>query len=216
MALLPEGVRLRDRLGKTKGSNETPAGNWEPIRLVSPAELPAWDASLGLLHVVVDTPKGSPIKFKYDTGKRAYTISHVLPPGTVFPFDFAIPQTLAEDGDRLDVLILIEEPTFAGCLVSVRLVGVLQAEQTQEEGKTNRNDRLIAAAEASRTYRDIRSLGSVPAHLLTEIEHFFVSYNKERGRKFYLVGRFGRKRARQLVKDGERRFRQSTKPTTRP
>jgi inorganic pyrophosphatase len=165
-------------MGKTRGSNETPAGNWEPIRLVSLAELPAWDSSLGLLHVVVDTPKGSPIKFKYDTGKRAYTISHVLPPGTVFTFDFgSIPQTLAEDGDPLDILILIEEPTFAGCLVSVRLVGVLQAEQTQEEERRTATIASSPPPKTSRTYRDIRSLGSVPAHLLNQIEHFFVSYN---------------------------------------
>src|SRR5215470_15821316 len=69
--------------------------------------LPAWDTSTGLLHVVVDTPKGSPIKFKVDQKKNCYTISHILPPGSVFPFDFgSIPSTLAEDGDPLDVLIL--------------------------------------------------------------------------------------------------------------
>lgn len=192
-------------------SEKKPAGTSGSARLPSLSELPAWDSSSGLLHVVVDTPKGSPIKFKYDTEKRAYTISHIFPPGTVFPFDFgSIPQTLAEDGDPLDVLILIEEPTFAGCLVPVRLVGVLEAEQTQK-GKTNRNDRLIGAAEASRTYRGIRSLGSVPEHLLREIEHFFISYNKERGREFRILGRYGPKRSRDLVEEGVRRFRQKAR-----
>src|SRR6266704_3252520 len=97
-----------------------------------PDDMPAWDPDSGHLNVVVDTPKGSAIKFKYDSSNRIYKVSHILPPGTVFPFDFgSIPSTLAEDGDPLDVLILMEQPSFAGCLVPVRLVGVLEAEQTQ-------------------------------------------------------------------------------------
>ncbi len=171
------------------------------------SDLATWNSSSGLLQVVVDTPKGSPVKFKYDVASRCYTIAHILPPGAVFPFDFgSIPGTLAEDGDPLDLLILMEEPTFAGCLVPVRLIGVLEAKQTQE-GRTNHNDRLIGAAEASRTYRGLRRLDDAPGHLIKEIEHFFVSYNEERGRRFRVLGRFGPARARSLVDAGERRFR---------
>ena len=120
-----------------------------------------------------------------------YKISHLLPPGTVFPFDFgSIPSTLAEDGDPLDVLILMEEGSFAGCLVQVRLVGVLEAKQTQQD-KTQRNNRLIGVAAVSRVYETIRTLDDLPVRRLTEIEHYFVSYNQERGRKFRLMGRFG-------------------------
>jgi inorganic pyrophosphatase len=170
-----------------------------------------WDSSSRLLHVVVDTPKGSPIKFKYDAEKRGFTIAHVLPPGMVFPFDFgSVPRTLAEDGDPLDALVLLEAPTFAGCVVPVRLVGVLEAKQTQK-GKTMRNDRLIGVAGESRTYREIRRLDDVPDHLRRSIEHFFVSYNEERGRRFRVTGRFGPARARSLVRAGERRFRGSTR-----
>jgi inorganic pyrophosphatase len=172
------------------------------------SDLPTWNSSSRLLQVVVDTPRGSPVKFKYDVASRCYTIAHILPPGAVFPFDFgSIPGTLAEDGDPLDLLILVEEPTFAGCLVPVRLIGVLEAKQTQD-GKTNRNDRLIGAAEASRTYRGLRRLDDAPGHLIKEIEHFFVSYNEARGRRFRVLGRFGPARARSLVDAGERRFRQ--------
>ena len=177
---------------------------------VSPIDVPAWDRESGLLHVAVDTVRGSPIKFKFDTSKRCYTIAHVLPPGTVFPFDFgSIPGTLAEDGDPLDVLILIEHPTFTGCLVPVRLIGVLEAKQTQE-GKTNRNDRLIGVAEKSRLYRVAKSFRDLPGKLVEEIEHFFVSYNEERGRKFVVVRRSGSRRAASLVKAGEERFRRGS------
>jgi inorganic pyrophosphatase len=73
-----------------------------------------------------------------------------------------------------------------------------------------RNDRLIGVAEDSRTYREIRRLDDVPDHLLRSIEHFFVAYNEERGRRFRMIGRFGPARARSLVRAGERRFRGST------
>ena len=172
-----------------------------------PPTLPAWDA--GLLHVVVDTPAGSAAKFKLDQKKGEYTISHILPPGTVFPFDFgSIPSTAADDGDPLDVLVLVETPTFAGCLLSVRLIGALEAKQTQE-GKTLRNDRLIGVAEASRRYKDIRRITDVPPHLLRELEHFFVSYNEERGRKFRVLRRVGPAAAKKLVTAAERRFQKS-------
>ena len=168
--------------------------------------MPAWDPQTGHLNVIVDTPKGSTIKFKYDVSNRIYTISHILPPGTVFPFDFgSIPSTLAADGDPLDVIVLIEEGSFAGCLVPVRLVGVLEAEQTQE-GKTQRNDRLIGVAVASRLYEKTGTLKDLPVRRLTEIEHYFVSYNKERGRKFRPRGRFGPARARALVRQGEKYY----------
>ena len=170
-----------------------------------------WDSPSKALHVVVDTPKGSPIKFKYDVANRCYTIAHVLPPGMVFPFDFgSVPETLADDGDPLDALILLEAPTFAGCMVPVRLVGVLEAKQTQK-GRTMRNDRLVGVAEDSRTYREIRKMNDVPAALLRSIEHFFVAYNEQRGRRFRVTGRFGPTRARRLVREGQRRFRETAR-----
>jgi len=177
-------------------------------------ELPPWDSSTGLLHVIVDTPKGSRIKFKYEPHKQIYEASYLFPAGTFFPFDFgSIPSTLADDGDPLDVLVLMEQPSFTGCLVSVRPIGVLAAKQTQE-GKTNRNDRLIGVAEVSRTYQNLQTLKDVPARLLSEIERFFVFYNEDRNRKFKVLGRFGPDRAERLVSAGERRFRQND--TRRP
>jgi inorganic pyrophosphatase len=180
-----------------------------PTRPV-PSELPSWNAS-GLLQVLVDTPRGSAVKFKLDVEQRCYTIAHVLPPGTVFPYDFgSIPSTRAPDGDPVDVLILMEAATFAGCLVPVRLIGALEAEQTQE-GKTNRNDRLIGVAEKSRRFASMRELADISRRELAAIELFFVSYNEERGRRFRVLRRVGPARARGLVAAGETRFRRAAK-----
>src|SRR5262249_26353611 len=101
----------------------------------------------GLVHVIVDTPKGSRNKFKYDEALGLFRLGKVLPLGSSFPYDFGfIPATRAEDGDPVDILVFADEPTFCGCLVTVRLLGVIEAEQT-EKGQTVRNDRLVGIVE---------------------------------------------------------------------
>ncbi len=92
----------------------------------------------------------------------------------------------------------MDEPAFVGCLVESRVVGVIEANQT-EDGKTERNDRIIAVAAESHTHRDIKSLDDLNKTLLEEIEHFFVSYNEQRGKKFESLGHRGPQRARSLV-----------------
>ena len=169
--------------------------------------LPPFDPKSGTLNVVIDTPKGCRSKFSYDMKRKAYMLKSVLPQGAVFPFDFgSIPGTVGEDGDPLDALVLMDEPAFCGCLIESRLLGVIEAEQS-EDGKTERNDRLIAVAAESPTHSEIRSLSDLSPTLINEIEHFFVSYNQQRGKKFRPLGRHGPKRAEQLVKKQKRRIK---------
>src|SRR6187397_1806408 len=125
----------------------------------SPESLPAWDPESGLLRVLVDTPRGSAVKYKLDAEKGVCKVAHVLPSGMVFPYDFgSIPGTLADDGDPLDLLVIAEAGTFPGCLVEVRLIGGIQARQTQR-GRTARNDRLVGVAAESRADVRTRRLG---------------------------------------------------------
>ncbi len=104
----------------------------------------------------------------------------------------------------------MDEPAFVGCLVAARLIGAIQAEQT-EDGKTERNDRLIAVAEELRTHKNVRSLGDVSDNLVGEIEHFFVSYNEAKGKRFAPKGRVGPRKARALVDEGVRHFEAARK-----
>src|SRR5262249_28719098 len=105
------------------------------------------DPASGRLNVVVDTPKGSRNKYKFDEQHQLWRLSKVLPLGLLFPYDFGfVPSTQGEDGDPVDVLLLMDEPTFPGCVVSARLIGILEAEQT-DDSETVRNDRLIATVE---------------------------------------------------------------------
>ena len=144
-----------------------------------------------LVNVIVETPAGSRNKYKYDEQLGLFMLHKMLPVGAAFPFDFGfIPGTRAEDGDALDIMLVGTDPTFVGCLITVRLLGVLEANQT-ERGETIRNDRLIGTAETEKIHPRERSLNDLPAKLLDEIEHFFVSYNRAEGRKFVSLGRCG-------------------------
>jgi inorganic pyrophosphatase len=128
-----------------------------------------------------------------------------------FPYNFGfIPSTRGEDGDPLDVLMLMDEPAFANCLVAARLIGVIEAEQ-YEDGKTMRNDRLTAVAVESRDHRGVDDLGQIHPNLLHEIEAFFVYYTAAEGKAFKPLGRAGPQRARELVKDGMKVAQAATK-----
>jgi inorganic pyrophosphatase len=160
------------------------------------------------LNVLIETPKGSRNKYNYDEKLGLFKLGGVLPSGASFPFDFGfVPSTLGGDGDPLDVLVLMDEPAFAGCLVRTRLVGVIEAEQTERDGETERNDRLVGVAADSRLHTRVRTLEQLGTTLLEEIEHFFVSYNQIKGKVFKPLARSGPARATELVEEGAKRFR---------
>lgn len=167
------------------------------------------------LRVIVETPKGSRNKFGYDENLGLFKLTGLLPAGSSFPYDFGfIPSTLGEDGDPLDVLLLMDEPVFTGCLVPARLLGVIEAEQTERDGQSMRNDRIIAVAAKSLAHRSLKSLEKMEQNaggkvLLEEIEYFFVSYNTFKGKEFKPLGRFGPDRAQRLIEQGIERFRKT-------
>ena len=158
-----------------------------------------YDPDTGLVRVIIDTPKGSRNKYKFDEQLGLFTLSRVLPAGMVFPFDFgSIPGTQAEDGDPLDMLLLTDAPLIVGCLVQARLLGVIRATQT-ERGKTIRNDRLLGAVQTKVNRPRVRSLKEIGTECLRDVEHFFVAYNQAQGRTFRVSGRSGVGIARKLL-----------------
>lgn len=152
------------------------------------------------LEVVIETPKGSRNKLKYDQSSERFKLSKVLPEGMMFPYDFGyVPSTKAEDGDPLDVLVLTDEPLFPGCLVDCKLIGVIEVEQEQE-GEKYRNDRLIAVATASLLYSNINHLDELNAVVREQVEQFFVNYQRVRGVKLTILGHHGPDRAIQTLR----------------
>jgi len=181
-----------------------------------PVGLFDWGMSLpsrsdgGLVHVIVDTPKGSGNKYKYDPQLRLFKLSRVMPLGLHFPCDFgAIPSTAAADGDALDVAIFTDEPCFPGCLLTVRLIGVLEAEQT-EKGRTIRNDRLVAMPETPVNKPEVRQLRDLAKGSMAQLEEFFVGYNRAHGRQFKPLARRGPRYAEQLLRAAMRLHEQES------
>src|SRR6266852_4075434 len=104
---------------------------------------PQLDQKKSICRAVIETPKGCRNKFDYDPGSGLFMLGGLLPEGMMFPFDFGfIPSTLGGDGDPLDILVLMDAPAHVGCLIEVRIIGIIEAEQS-ENGETVSNDRLL-------------------------------------------------------------------------
>ena len=156
------------------------------------------------VQVIIETPKDSRNKYAFDPDTGLFQLRKVLPTGMVFPYDFGfIPSTEAEDGDPLDILILMDAPAFPGSLVNARLIGVFEAEQT-EGGKTQRNDRLIAVANSSLTHSNVKDLDDLNKNLLDEMSKFFENYHQGKGKSFKVLGQKGAKAAMKLLKKAQR------------
>ncbi|SMB78807.1 inorganic diphosphatase [Deinococcus hopiensis] len=160
------------------------------------------DPSRHTCRAIIETPKGRRSKFDYDPHSGLFELGGLLPEGMTFPLDFGfVPSTLGEDGDPLDVLVLSEESTFTGCLLEVRLIGVIEAEQS-EEGQTGRNDRMLAVSSASHLYREVSHMKQLPSMTVEHLSQFFVNYNALKGKAFRVLGVQGPERATELVKAG--------------
>ena len=152
------------------------------------------------INAIIETPKGCAAKYNYDEETEMFKLKKILPEGMVFPFHFGfIPGTKAEDGDPRDVLVLLDEPSWPGCFIKCKLIGVMEAEES-EDGKTNRNDRLIATAAASEKYNKIRDLTSMDEYLEKEIENFFNTYNNLEKKDFKVIAKKGADTAKALIK----------------
>ena len=167
---------------------------------------PNFDAKTFVCRAIIETPKGHRNKFNYDPGSNLFMLGGLLPEGMMFPFDFGfIPSTLGEDGDPLDIMILMDAPAHVGCLIEARIIGIINAEQS-EGGKTKINDRLLGVAVHSYAHQDLKSIDDVNPMLLRQLEEFFVFYNKQRGKKFKITGTGGPKKAAKFIRQGMQDF----------
>jgi inorganic pyrophosphatase len=158
------------------------------------------DEASGDVTAVIETPKGSPNKYDYDESCGAFKLAGVMPEGTTFPYDFGfIPSTIAEDGDALDLLVFLDAPVVAGCVLTVRLIGVIEAKQRKKGEDWIRNDRLLAVATHAHTHQHIQTLDDLRPGLVDEIEAFFHHYNEMKGTEFQPIDRSGPRKARKLL-----------------
>ena len=163
------------------------------------AKLPTW-ADSGLVHAVVETPRGSRCKLEYDTKLRAFTLSKPLFVGLTYPYDWGfIPSTEAEDGDPLDVLIIHDAGTHPGLVLRCRPIGVLEVLQ-DTKGSKERNDRIFAVPERSPFEGDLQDIRHLPKRATEELEKFFEATNALEDKKLEFLGWRGPKRAIKTIK----------------
>ena len=177
--------------------------------LSDPTKLAPHNGDEGELQVIIETPKGSRNKFAFDTKQRVFAVKKVLPAGMTFPYDFGfVPSTIAEDGDPTDVLVLMDEPAFPGCLVVCRIVGVIEGEQIDEKKKNRlRNDRIVAIEEANHSFAYVKHVDDLGKKFVRELEEFFVNYHGLVGKEYRILDVRGPKEARRRIKDGMRAAR---------
>ncbi|HSE40899.1 MAG TPA: inorganic diphosphatase [Acidobacteriota bacterium] len=175
-------------------------------------EINAGKPQSGLVNVIIDTPQTSPHKYKFDEKLKLFRLRKVMSSGSVFPFNFGyIPSTRGGDGDPLDVLVLMDAPAFVGCLVEVRLIGVIEAKQKERNGRVDQNDRLLGIAQESKKDRDVKSINKLNQRLVEEIEHFFIAYNEIEGKEFQVIKRSGPQKAKAIVLKGIQDFKKGLK-----
>ena len=124
------------------------------------------------LEVFIEIPRGSANKYEYDKKRRVFKLDRILFSSVHYPCDYGfIPDTLALDGDPLDVLVIISQPTFPGCLMDVRVVGMCDMED--EKGQ---DEKILCVSKTDPRWNHIKSFEDVPPHILKEVEHFFSVY----------------------------------------
>jgi inorganic pyrophosphatase len=176
----------------------------DPVRLA--ARDPDDDETI---QVVIETPKGSPNKYALNTEQKIFELKKVLPAGMTFPYDFGfVPSTLAEDGDPVDVLVLMDEPAFPGCLLKCRLVGIIEGEQNNKKEK-QRNDRIVAVEQANHSYAHVKHIDDLGKKFVRELEEFFVNYHDLIGKKYRVIAVKGPSEARRRLKQGMKAFKES-------
>src|ERR1700682_1992648 len=160
-----------------------------------------------ILRVVVETPKGSRNKFAFDRDLLVFKLKKVLPTGMAFPYDFGfVPSTEAEDGDPIDVLVLMDEPAFPGCVLKCRPIGVIEGEQGKNKDK-ERNDRIVAVEKENHSFADIKHIDDLGKQFVCELEEFFINYHELSGKQYRVIDVRGPKQARKRIEDGIRAAR---------
>jgi inorganic pyrophosphatase len=171
--------------------------------LADPSHLPPLDDySQNIIHVIIETPKGSRNKYAFDAEQKVFELKKVLPAGMTFPYDFGfIPSTLAEDGDPTDVLVLMDEPAFPGVLLKGRVIGIIEGEQGKKKQK-ERNDRIIAVEKENHSYAYVKHVRDLGKKFVQELEEFFVNYHRHLGKKYRVIDVKGPSEARRRIADG--------------
>ena len=126
----------------------------------------------GIVNVLIEIPGGSKNKYEFDKEMGAFALDRVLYASVQYPFDYGfIPNTLADDGDPLDGMVIMDEPTFPGCVIAARPIGMLEMIDGGD-----RDEKLLCVPDKDPRYTGVKSLEDIASHRLDEIAEFFRTY----------------------------------------
>jgi inorganic pyrophosphatase len=162
-----------------------------------------------VIHAVIEIAKGQRNKIEFDKELQAFRLDRYLYSASVYPSDYGfIPQTLADDGDPLDVLVMVNEPTFAGCIIKTRVIGMYtMLDHGREDSK------ILGVPDRDPLFDDVRHLEDVPSHFLKEVQHFFSTYKQLEGVTVQPGHWHGADDALQTVKEAVEMFCNEGKPS---
>ena len=154
---------------------------------------------------VIEIPFGSRNKYELDKATGLMKLDRVLYSSVHYPGDYGfIPRTLHEDGDPLDVLVLVKEQTFPGCMIDVRPLGVLRMQDRGEPA-----DKILAVALEDPFYEEYFDIADIPQHVLKEVEYFFSTYKDLEGKRVQIVGWEKSVNAMRVIVDSIRRYQEA-------
>lgn len=163
--------------------------------------------SPSVVTAVIEIPKGSTNKYEYDKKRHVFTLDRNLYSPVHYPQDYGfIPQTLAEDGDPLDILVLGETPTFPGCVYDAQPIGLFRM---LDQGVND--EKVLAIATGNPRFRGTTDYSKVQPHILKEIEHFFAIYKALEGKQTNVLGWGSVDEAKRLINECHARFVESHK-----
>lgn len=147
-------------------------------------DIPTGPSAPEVIYAVVEIPKGSRNKYEYDKDKEAFALDRVLYSPFHYPAEYGIiPQSLWDDGDPMDILVIMDEPTFPGCVIECRPIGVMRMIDSGDS-----DDKILAVPVNDVRYQDVKDISDVPQSLLNEITHFFEDYKKLEGKTTEVKG----------------------------
>jgi inorganic pyrophosphatase len=147
------------------------------------------------VYAVIEIPRGSRNKYEYDKEKEAFILDRVLYSPVHYPAEYGIiPKTLWDDGDPMDILVLMDQPTFPGCIIETRPIGVMNMIDTGDK-----DDKILGVPVDDPRFKDVNDIEDLPEHLLDEIQHFFAEYKKLQGKKTEVLGWKGKEEALKAI-----------------
>nr|WP_198324606.1 MULTISPECIES: inorganic diphosphatase [unclassified Methanopyrus] len=148
-----------------------------------------------VVYAVIEIPRGSRNKYEYDEERGYFKLDRVLYSPFHYPLDYGfIPRTLYDDGDPLDILVIMQDPTFPGCVIEARPIGLMKMLDDSDQ-----DDKVLAVPTEDPRFKDVKDLDDVPKHLLDEIAHMFSEYKRLEGKETEVLGWEGADAAKEAI-----------------